>query len=120
MKNLAIILTLAAEVVVRHHNSTVFFVFKNIPSSLPPAVIEAIMLVLHGLLSFISVGDDFFAFASQPLLSPLPTIFLICLLQFGSSFPFPLCAFTITVRTRCRFQTEHGTNSGLLFLGHPP
>ena len=119
MKTLEIITTLAAVPAVRHPHSIVIFVFNNIPSPLPPAVIEAIMLVLHGLLSFINVSGDFFAFASHPLVSPLPAIFLIYLMPFGPCSTFPLCAFTITVRPRCLFQPQHGTNPGLLLLEHP-
>ena len=83
MKTLAIIATLAADSAVRHPKYTVVVVFKNIPSPPPPALIEAIMLVLHGVLSFIFAGDYFFVFASHPLLYPLPAILLICLLTFS-------------------------------------
>ena len=86
MKTLAIIATLAAIPAVRHHHYIVIVVFENIPSPLPPAMIEAIMLILHGLLFFISVRDDFFVFASHLLLSPLPAILLICFLPFGTCF----------------------------------
>ena len=71
MKTLAIIATLAAVPAVRRYHYTVVVVFENIALSLPPAVIEAIMLVLHGPVSFISVGDDFFAFTSHALFSHL-------------------------------------------------
>ena len=72
MKTLEIIATLATVPAVRHPHSKVFVVFKNISYPLPPAVIEAIMLVLHGLNSLILVGDDF-------LRSPLTPFYLLYL-----------------------------------------
>ena len=78
MKTLAIIATLAAVPAVRRYHYTVVVVFENIALSLPPAVIEAIMLVLHGPVSFISVGDDFFAHAHfSHLSSTVWTLFSI-------------------------------------------